>query len=76
MLTSPRFPVDGERHWQEVRSRAFREHGLQPPPGFAEQALGLHCEDRGRLMAQSVHKPELTEEPTASLGPVSRTPAF
>ncbi|MFE0810120.1 HAD family hydrolase [Streptomyces sp. NPDC058794] len=59
--------MDSERHWQEARSRAFREHGLQPPPGFAEQALGLHYEDCGRLMAQSVHKPELTEDLTAAL---------
>ncbi|MBQ0891485.1 HAD family phosphatase, partial [Streptomyces sp. RM72] len=42
--------MDSERHWQEARSRAFREHGLQPPPGFAERALGLHYEDCGRLM--------------------------
>ncbi|MFI2913709.1 HAD family hydrolase [Streptomyces sp. PDY-4] len=59
--------MDSERHWQEARSRAFREHGLQPPPGFAEQALGLHYEDCGRLMAQSVHKPELIEDLTAAL---------
>ncbi|MBQ0885487.1 HAD family phosphatase [Streptomyces sp. RM72] len=59
--------MDSERHWQEARSRAFREHGLQPPPGFAERALGLHYEDCGRLMAQSVHKPELTEDLTAAL---------
>ncbi|MEV7218354.1 HAD family phosphatase [Streptomyces sp. NPDC093681] len=59
--------MDSERHWQEARGRAFREHGLQPPPGFAEQALGLHYEDCGRLMAQSVHKPELAEDLTAAL---------
>ncbi|MEU5757156.1 HAD family phosphatase [Streptomyces sp. NPDC047829] len=59
--------MDSERHWREARSRAFREHGLQPPPGFAEQALGLHYKDCGRLMAQSVHKPELTEDLTAAL---------
>ncbi|MFI1759973.1 HAD family hydrolase [Streptomyces sp. NPDC020571] len=59
--------MDSERHWQEARSQAFREHGLQPPPGFAEQALGLHYEDCGRLMAQSVHKPELAEDLTAAL---------
>ncbi|MFE0849240.1 HAD family hydrolase [Streptomyces rochei] len=59
--------MDSERHWQEARIRAFREHGLQPPPGFAKQALGLHYEDCGRLMAQSVHKPELAEDLTAAL---------
>ncbi|MFE9059603.1 HAD family hydrolase [Streptomyces mutabilis] len=59
--------MDSERHWQEARIRAFREQGLQPPPGFAEEALGLHYEDCGRLMAQSVHKPELTEDLTAAL---------
>ncbi|MFJ7231533.1 HAD family hydrolase [Streptomyces tendae] len=59
--------MDSERHWQEARNRAFREHGLQPPPGFAERALGLHYEDCGRLMAQSVHKPELAEGLTAAL---------
>ncbi|GGZ09530.1 hydrolase [Streptomyces geysiriensis] len=32
--------MDSERHWQEARSRAFREHGLLPPSG-AQQALGL-----------------------------------
>ncbi|MER6336630.1 HAD-IA family hydrolase [Streptomyces tendae] len=59
--------MDSERHWQEARNRAFREHGLQPPPGFAERALGLHYEDCGRLMAQSVHKPDLAEGLTAAL---------
>lgn len=59
--------MDSERHWQEARSRAFREHGLQPPPGFAEQALGLHYDDCGRLMAQAVHKPDLAEDLTAAL---------
>ncbi|MFD8535120.1 HAD family hydrolase [Streptomyces rubrogriseus] len=59
--------MDSERHWQEARNRAFREHGVQPPPGFAERALGLHYEDCGRLMAQAVHKPELAEYLTAAL---------
>ncbi|CAL9378380.1 HAD family hydrolase [Streptomyces hyderabadensis] len=59
--------MDSERHWQEARSRAFREHGLQPPPGFAERAVGLHYEDCGRLMAQTVHKPELAEDLAAAL---------
>ncbi|MGW5328252.1 HAD family hydrolase [Streptomyces sp. NPDC004014] len=59
--------MDSERHWQEARNRAFREHGLQPPPGFAKRATGLHYEDCGRLMAQSVHKPELAEGLTAAL---------
>ncbi|WP_435807508.1 hypothetical protein [Streptomyces rochei] len=40
---------------------AFREHGLLPPSG-AQQALGLHHEDCGQLIAQSVHNPELTED--------------
>ncbi|MGW5772038.1 HAD family hydrolase [Streptomyces longwoodensis] len=59
--------VDSERHWQEARSRAFQDYGLQPPPGFAEQALGRHYEDCGRLMAQCVQKPELAEDLTAAL---------
>ncbi|MFF9164323.1 HAD family hydrolase [Streptomyces longwoodensis] len=59
--------VDSERHWQEARSRAFQDYGLQPPPGFAEQALGRHYEDCGRLMAQTVQKPELAEDLTAAL---------
>lgn len=59
--------MDSERHWQEARSRAFREYGLQPPPGFAVQATGLHYEDCGRLMARTVHKPELAEDLTAAL---------
>ncbi|MEU3506446.1 HAD family phosphatase [Streptomyces longwoodensis] len=59
--------MDSERHWQEARGRAFQDYGLQPPPGFAEQALGRHYEDCGRLMAQSVQKPELTEDLTAAL---------
>ncbi|MEU2554581.1 HAD family phosphatase [Streptomyces sp. NPDC013313] len=59
--------MDSERHWQEARNRAFREHGLQPPPGFADQATGLHYEDCGRLMAQSVHKPELAQDLTNAL---------
>lgn len=59
--------MDSERHWQEARRRAFREHGLQPPSGFALQATGLHYEDCGRLMARSVHKPELAEDLTAAL---------
>ncbi|MEV8553866.1 HAD family phosphatase [Streptomyces glaucescens] len=59
--------MDSERHWQEARVRAFREYGLQPPPGFAAQATGLHYEDCGRLMARSVHKPELVEGLTAAL---------
>jgi HAD superfamily hydrolase (TIGR01509 family) len=59
--------MDSERHWQEARNRAFREYGLQPPPGFAVQATGLHYEDCGRLMARSVHKPELAEGLTAAL---------
>jgi len=59
--------MDSERHWQEARNRAFREYGLQPPPGFAVQAMGLHYEDCGRLMARSVHKPELAEGLTAAL---------
>ncbi|MEV7978191.1 HAD family phosphatase [Streptomyces sp. NPDC086519] len=59
--------MDSERHWQEARNRAFREYGLQPPRGFAEQATGLHYEDCGRLMARSVSKPELAEGLTAAL---------
>ncbi len=59
--------MDSERHWQEARHRSFREHGLQPLPGVAEQATGLHYEDCGRLMARSVHKPELAEDMTNAL---------
>ncbi|WP_053709212.1 HAD family hydrolase [Streptomyces sp. NRRL B-3648] len=59
--------MDSERHWQEARNQAFREYGLQAPPGFPEQAAGLHYEDCGRLMARSVHKPELAEALTGAL---------
>ncbi|MFG3122753.1 HAD family hydrolase [Streptomyces sp. NPDC017615] len=59
--------MDSERHWQDARSRAFRGFGLQTPPGFAEQAKGVHYADCGRLMAESVHKPELTADLTAAL---------
>ncbi|MBV1947144.1 MULTISPECIES: HAD family hydrolase [Streptomyces] len=59
--------MDSERHWQDARSRAFRGFGLQAPPGFAEQAKGVHYADCGRLMAESVHKPELTADLTAAL---------
>ncbi|MFD4787392.1 HAD family hydrolase [Streptomyces sp. NPDC058459] len=59
--------MDSERHWQEARGRAFRGFGLQAPPGFAEQAKGVHYADCGRLMAESVHKPELTADLTAAL---------
>jgi HAD superfamily hydrolase (TIGR01509 family) len=59
--------MDSERHWQEARNQAFHEYGLQPPPGFAEQAMGLHYEDCGRLMAHAVHKAELAKDLTAAL---------
>ncbi|MFD6321552.1 HAD family hydrolase [Streptomyces sp. NPDC058442] len=59
--------MDSERHWQEARRLAFRNFGLQAPPGFAEQAKGVHYTDCGRLMAESVRKPELTADLTASL---------
>ncbi|MDQ0994403.1 HAD family phosphatase [Streptomyces sp. V3I7] len=59
--------MDSERHWQEARRRAFRDFGLQPPPGFAEQTKGVHYADCGRLMAEAAHKPELTAELTAAL---------
>ncbi|MGA5323803.1 HAD family hydrolase [Streptomyces seoulensis] len=59
--------MDSERHWQEARVRAFRGFGLQAPPGFADQAKGVHYADCGRLMAEAVHKPELTPDLTAAL---------
>ncbi|MFI6350518.1 HAD family hydrolase [Streptomyces sp. NPDC050560] len=59
--------MDTERHWQEARQRAFRTFGLHAPPRFAEQAKGMHYADCGRLMAQAVHKPELTADLTTAL---------
>ncbi|MFY4717924.1 HAD family hydrolase [Streptomyces sp. LaBMicrA B280] len=59
--------MDSERHWVEARTLAFREFGLQAPPGFAEQAKGMHYEECGRLMADSVHKPELAAGLTGAL---------
>ncbi|MBL3666337.1 HAD family phosphatase [Streptomyces sp. M2CJ-2] len=59
--------MDSERHWQEARRRAFRSFGFKAPPGFAEQAKGVHYAHCGRLMAESVRKPELTADLTASL---------
>ncbi|MEW2451855.1 HAD family phosphatase [Streptomyces parvulus] len=59
--------MDTERHWQDARTRAFREFGLVPPPGFAERAKGVHYVDCGRLMAEETHKPELAPDLTTSL---------
>ncbi|KOX48578.1 HAD family phosphatase [Streptomyces ardesiacus] len=54
--------MDTERHWQDARTRAFRDFGLLPPPGFAERAKGVHYVDCGRLMAQETNKPDLASE--------------
>ncbi|MCX2970990.1 MULTISPECIES: HAD family hydrolase [Streptomyces] len=59
--------VDSERHWQDARNRVFRDFGLRPPPGFAEQAKGVHYAECGRLMAEAVRKPELTADLTEAL---------
>jgi beta-phosphoglucomutase-like phosphatase (HAD superfamily) len=59
--------MDSERHWQDARHRAFRDFGLKAPPGFAERAAGLHYADCGRLMADSVQKPELAADLAGSL---------
>ncbi|MFD8805787.1 HAD family hydrolase [Streptomyces sp. NPDC059597] len=59
--------MDSERHWQDARAQAFRDFGLRAPAGFAEQAKGVHYADCGRLMAESVHKPELTADLTTAL---------
>ncbi|MGV9340853.1 HAD family hydrolase [Streptomyces sp. NPDC003688] len=59
--------MDSERHWQDARGRAFRDFGLRAPSGFAERAKGVHYADCGRLMAESVHKPELTADLTTAL---------
>ncbi|WP_329457032.1 HAD family hydrolase [Streptomyces sp. NBC_01497] len=59
--------MDSERHWQEARHRAFRDFGLKAPPGFAEQAAGVHYADCGRMMADSVQKPELAADLADSL---------
>ncbi|MCA1220972.1 HAD family hydrolase [Streptomyces sp. 8L] len=59
--------MDSERHWQEARHRAFRDFGLHAPPGFAEQAAGVHYTECGRLMAASANKPELAADLAGSL---------
>ncbi|MEV6886561.1 MULTISPECIES: HAD family phosphatase [unclassified Streptomyces] len=59
--------MDTERHWQDARTRAFREFGLPTPPGFAERAKGVHYLDCGRLMAQETNKPDLAADLSASL---------
>jgi beta-phosphoglucomutase-like phosphatase (HAD superfamily) len=59
--------MDSERHWRDARHRAFRDFGLKVPPGFAEQAAGVHYTDCGRLMADSVQKPELAADLAGSL---------
>ncbi|CAL9342512.1 hydrolase [Streptomyces sp. DH-12] len=59
--------MDTERHWQDARTRAFREFGLLPPPGFAGRAKGVHYVDCGRLMAEETNKPELAADLTAAL---------
>lgn len=59
--------MDTERHWQDARTRAFREFGLPTPPGFAERAKGVHYLDCGRLMAQETNKPDLATDLAASL---------
>ncbi|MFD8431061.1 MULTISPECIES: HAD family hydrolase [Streptomyces] len=59
--------MDTERHWQDARTRAFREFGLPTPPGFAERAKGVHYLDCGRLMAQETNKPDLAADLSAAL---------
>ncbi|WP_274912035.1 HAD family hydrolase [Streptomyces sp. WZ-12] len=59
--------MDTERHWVDARDVVLREYGYAPAPGFAEQARGLHYTACGRLMADAVGRPDLTEELTASL---------
>ncbi|AZS83035.1 HAD family hydrolase [Streptomyces griseoviridis] len=59
--------MDTERHWQDARTRAFQSFGLTTPPGFADRAKGVHYIDCGRLMAEEVQKPELTDVLTKGL---------
>ncbi|WP_411075774.1 HAD family hydrolase [Streptomyces sp. cmx-4-7] len=59
--------MDSERHWQDARSRAFREFGLTAPPGFADRAKGVHYVDCGRLMAEEADKPDLADDLARSL---------
>ncbi|MFJ6076561.1 HAD family hydrolase [Streptomyces sp. NPDC093065] len=59
--------MDTERHWQDARTRAFRDFGLSAPPGFAERAKGVHYLDCGRLMAQETNKPDLASDLSTSL---------
>ncbi|MFJ6252468.1 MULTISPECIES: HAD family hydrolase [unclassified Streptomyces] len=59
--------MDSERHWQDARTRAFREFGLTAPPGFADRAKGVHYVDCGRLMAEETHKPDLADDLARSL---------
>ncbi|AXL93650.1 hydrolase [Streptomyces sp. CB09001] len=59
--------MDTERHWQDARTRTFRDFGLPTPPGFAERAKGVHYLDCGRLMAQETNKPDLASDLSTAL---------
>ncbi|MFF2960196.1 HAD family hydrolase [Streptomyces sp. NPDC057963] len=59
--------MDTERHWQDARSRVFREFGLKPRAGFAERAKGVHYTECGSLMARESGKPDLVDDMTQSL---------
>ncbi|MEU3732485.1 HAD family phosphatase [Streptomyces sp. NPDC033538] len=59
--------MDTERHWQDARTRVFRDFGLPTPPGFAERAKGVHYLDCGRLMAQETNKPDLASDLSTAL---------
>jgi HAD superfamily hydrolase (TIGR01509 family) len=59
--------MDTERHWQEARALVLRAHGSEPDADFAARAKGLHYTECGRLMAESVGRPELAEEMTVQL---------
>ncbi|MER7985521.1 HAD family phosphatase [Streptomyces noursei] len=59
--------MDTERHWVDARDAVLHAYGYAPAPGFSEQARGLHYTACGRLMADSVGRPELADELTAAL---------
>ncbi|MEU3223386.1 HAD family phosphatase [Streptomyces sp. NPDC006976] len=59
--------MDTERHWQEARNITFRIFGLNPPPGFADRAKGVHYTECGALMAQETGKPDLVDDLAGTL---------
>lgn len=59
--------MDTERHWQAARDNVLLGYGVSPDPHFAELAKGVHYTECGRLMANVVGRPELSDEMTGQL---------